>query len=93
MQCSSAYAGGMPSPPSAAGQPALQPGVRVDTSSLPPTSSDLFGRDGELNLLDSLWDNPHKNIVVLAAWPSKTDAGDCKPCPKAVAAPAVSWRS
>ncbi|MGE0087150.1 MAG: TIR domain-containing protein [Desulfococcaceae bacterium] len=42
--------------------------VIADTSSLPPTSADLFGRDRELKMLDSLWISPQKNIAVLVAW-------------------------
>ncbi len=34
---------------------------------LPPTDADLFGRDRELEMLDSLWSNPQKNIAVLVA--------------------------
>jgi tetratricopeptide (TPR) repeat protein len=41
---------------------------KIDIASLPPTSADLFGRNRELELLDSFWNNPKTNIAVFVAW-------------------------
>ncbi len=45
-----------------------KPAVIANISGLPATSADLFGRSRELEMLDSLWSSPQKNIAVLVAW-------------------------
>ncbi len=40
----------------------------VETSALPATGPELFGRDGELELLDRAWENPQKNVITLVAF-------------------------
>ncbi|OQX06250.1 MAG: hypothetical protein BWK80_51015, partial [Desulfobacteraceae bacterium IS3] len=42
--------------------------LKVDLSSLPTTSPDLFGRSSEVEMLDRCWDSPKTSIVVLVAW-------------------------
>ncbi len=41
---------------------------KVDLSSLPTTSPDLFGRSSEVDMLNRCWDSPKTSIVVLVAW-------------------------
>jgi hypothetical protein len=41
---------------------------KVDLSSLPTTSPDLFGRSSEIATLNRCWDSPKTSIVVLVAW-------------------------
>ncbi|HKG46410.1 MAG TPA: DUF4062 domain-containing protein [Pyrinomonadaceae bacterium] len=41
---------------------------RISISRLPTTSSILFGREGELKILDDAWPNPQINIVSFVAW-------------------------
>lgn len=58
-----------PQPPSALSlQKPEQDSPKVDISSLPTTSPDLFGRSREIEMLDRCWDSPKTNIVVLVAW-------------------------
>lgn len=41
---------------------------RIFLSKLPSTTPKLFGRDGELKMLDEVWEDPHKHIIMLSAW-------------------------
>lgn len=41
---------------------------KISLARLPSTSSELFGRDKELKILDEAWENPNTNIVSLIAW-------------------------
>jgi hypothetical protein len=40
----------------------------VENAGLPSTTSELFGRSGELAMLDGFWESPRTNIAVLVAW-------------------------
>jgi len=40
----------------------------VSLAKLPSTSSDLFGRERELKMLDEAWENPETDVVSLVAW-------------------------
>jgi len=44
------------------------PQDRISISRLPITSSELFGREVELKILDDAWTNPQTNIVSFVAW-------------------------
>jgi hypothetical protein len=49
--------------------PAAAPApVKISTAKLPSTSSDLFGREKELAILDASWADPHTNVLTLVAW-------------------------
>jgi tetratricopeptide (TPR) repeat protein len=41
---------------------------KVSLAKLPSTSPDLFGRAGELAMLDTAWDDPKTNVISLVAW-------------------------
>jgi hypothetical protein len=45
-----------------------RPAPRVSLAKLPSTDPVLFGRKGQLALLDEAWENPDINIVSLVAW-------------------------
>jgi tetratricopeptide (TPR) repeat protein len=41
---------------------------KIDITGLPETDARLFGRNRELETLDTVWNNPDTNIVALVAW-------------------------
>jgi tetratricopeptide (TPR) repeat protein len=43
-------------------------GLKVSTSKLPLTGRELFGRDGELKLLDEAWGDERTKIISFVAW-------------------------
>jgi len=43
------------------------PRDKISIARLPITGSDLFGRDGELKLLDEAWESPDTNIITFIA--------------------------
>jgi len=45
-----------------------QESFKIFTAKLPTTSSELFGRETELKLLDDAWAEPHTHILTLVAW-------------------------
>ena len=53
-----------PAPPPPAGQPP----EKVDIDRLPETGELLFGRREELLLLDQVWEEPARRIIVFKAW-------------------------
>ncbi len=58
------------SPPSKDGDGAVvvEAGPQIAISALPATGPELFGRDGELELLDQAWEEPQKNVITLVAF-------------------------
>ena len=44
------------------------PRDKISIARLPTSGPDLFGRDGELQLLDEAWANPNINIITFIAW-------------------------
>ena len=42
--------------------------IKVSLAKLPSTNPELFGREHELEILDTAWANPQKNIITLVAW-------------------------
>jgi hypothetical protein len=48
-------------------QPLNKP-VKIETSRLPVTSPDVFGRETELEILDNAWDDPKTRILSFIAW-------------------------
>ena len=56
-----------PPPPPPPQWPPLAP-ERIETSRLPVTGSELFGRQKELALLDEAWSSDDTNVVSLVAW-------------------------
>lgn len=44
------------------------PQDKISIARLPTTSSNLFGREAELKMLDDAWANPNTNIVSFVAW-------------------------
>jgi len=42
--------------------------IKIETTKLPTTSSILFGREKELEILDKAWENPHTKIISFIAW-------------------------
>jgi tetratricopeptide (TPR) repeat protein len=53
-----------PAPP----PPAWSPPEKVDTSRMPRTGAELFGRRAELEMLDGAWEDEGRNVVSLVAW-------------------------
>jgi tetratricopeptide (TPR) repeat protein len=53
-----------PTPP----PPRWSPPEKVDTSRLPQTGVELFGRQPELEMLDTAWDEPQTHVVSLVGW-------------------------
>ncbi|MBN1340570.1 MAG: ATP-binding protein, partial [Bacteroidales bacterium] len=47
--------------------PANKP-LKIETSKLPVTSPDLYGREAELEILDDAWENPHTKVLSFVAW-------------------------
>lgn len=45
-----------------------KPSVDICISHLPVTSSNLFGREQELKILDEAWSKPEVNVISLVAW-------------------------
>ena len=41
---------------------------KVDLTKLPDTNPDLFGREEELKILETAWENPHTKIISFIAW-------------------------
>src|SRR5215216_4863021 len=41
---------------------------RISIARLPTTSSELFGRESELELMDDAWANPNLNVLTFVAW-------------------------
>ncbi|HEV7893687.1 MAG TPA: TIR domain-containing protein [Pyrinomonadaceae bacterium] len=53
-----------PAPP----PPVWSPPEKVDTSRMPRTGAELFGRRAELEMLDEAWESESMNVVSLVAW-------------------------
>lgn len=54
--------------PPAQPPPVWSPPEKVDTSRMPRTGAELFGRRAELELLDEAWESEGTNVVSLVAW-------------------------
>jgi hypothetical protein len=48
--------------------PIFIPPRKIETSKLPVTSPDVFGRETELEIIDNAWENPKTKIVSFIAW-------------------------
>jgi hypothetical protein len=49
-------------------EPTLIPPRKIETSKLPVTSADVFGRETELEILDNAWENPQTKVLSFIAW-------------------------
>ena len=49
-------------------EPTLIPPRKIETSKLPNTSPDVFGRETELEILNKAWENPQTKILSFIAW-------------------------
>lgn len=48
--------------------PCLEPTIDVRPTKLRHTAERLIGRDEDLTRLDSAWNDPHKNVIIVRAW-------------------------
>ncbi|MFC1793300.1 TIR domain-containing protein [Planctomycetota bacterium] len=44
------------------------PPRKIETTKLPITSPDVFGREKKLEIIDKAWENPHTKILSFVAW-------------------------
>ena len=58
----------VPEQPAIEGEQISIPPRKIETTKLPVTSVELFGREKELALLDNAWDNPKTRILSFVAW-------------------------